>query len=175
MAEEDNKTESNNEEAGEGKSKKKLIIIVAIVAVIAIAASIGVTLFLLGDDESSDVVEDVMEEVGEVEEPLAPATYSNINPPFLVTFNVGGRQRYMQLSMTVSSRDASSLDALEHHMPFIRSKVISAYSGLDFATIQTEEGKEALRLQTVKVINEVLEGEGAAPIENIYFTNFVLQ
>jgi len=172
VAEEDNKAENNNEDAGEGKSKKKLIIIVAIVAVIAIAAAVGVTFFLLSDDETTDVVEEVVEEV---EEPLAPATYSNINPPFLVTFNVEGRQRYMQLSITVSSRDASSLDALEHHMPFIRSKVISAYSGLDFASIQTEEGKEALRLQTVNVINEVLEGEGATTIENIFFTNFVLQ
>jgi len=172
VAEEDNKTEGNVDDAGEGKSKKKLVIIVAIVAVIAIAASIGVTLFLLGDDESSEVVEEVVEEV---EEPLAPAVYSNINPPFLVTFNVDGRQRYMQVSMTVSSRDASSLDALEHHMPFIRSKVISAYSGLDFAAIQTEEGKEALRVQTVSVINEVLEGEGASGIENVFFTNFVLQ
>ena len=172
MAEEESKAESGAEVAGEGKSKKKLIIIVAIIAVIAVAASIGVTMFLLGGDESSDVVEEVVEEV---EEPLAPAVYSNINPPFLVTFNVDGRQRYMQISMTVSSRDASSLDALEHHMPFIRSKVISAYSGLDFATIQTQEGKEALRLQTVSVINGVLEGEGATGIENIFFTNFVLQ
>jgi flagellar basal body-associated protein FliL len=53
--------------------------------------------------------------------------------------------------------------------------VISAYSGLEFAAIQTEEGKEALRLQTVTVINAVLEGEGATGIENIFFTNFVLQ
>lgn len=174
MAEDENKTDSNNEDASgvEGKSKKKLIIIIAIVAVIAIGASVGVTLFLLGDDKPSDVSEEVAEEVIE---PLAPAAYSNIKPPFLVTFNVGGRQRYMQVSITVSSRDASSLDALEHHMPFIRSKVISVYSGLDFAEIQTEEGKEALRLQTVTVINEVLEGEGATGIENIYFTNFVLQ
>jgi len=170
VAEEDNNTESNNE--GEDKPKKKLMIIIAIVSVIAIAASIGVTFFLLGDDESSDVVEEIVEEV---EESLAPASYSSINPPFLVTFNVDGRQRYMQISMTVSSRDASALDALEHHMPFIRSKIISTYSGLDFAAIQTEEGKEALRLQTVTVMNEVLEGEGAAGIENVFFTNFVLQ
>lgn len=170
MAEENNKAGSNNE--GEDKPKKKLIIIIALVSVIAIAASIGVTFFLLGDDEPPEVVEEVFEEL---EESLAPASYSSINPPFLVTFNVDGRQRYMQISMTVSSRDTSSLGALEHHMPFIRSKVISAYSGLDFAVIQTEEGKEALRLQTVTVMNDVLKGEGAASIENVFFTNFVLQ
>jgi flagellar FliL protein len=174
VAEED-KTENNNEDAVEGNSKKKLMIIAAIVAVIAILASVGVTFFLLGDNEPTDVVEEVVEEVEEPQEPLAPVSYSNIKPPFLVTFDAGGRQRYMQLSITVSSRDSSSLDALEYHMPLIRSKVISAYSGLEFAAIQTEEGKEALRLQTVTVINAVLEGEGATGIENIFFTNFVLQ
>ena len=168
MAEDDNKAE----DTGEGKSKKKLIIIVAIVAVIAIASSVGVTLMLLGGDDESAGANEAVEVV---EEPLAPASYSNITPPFLVTFNVDGRQRYMQISMTVSSRDATSLDALEHHMPFIRSKIIAAYSGLDFTAIQTEEGKEALRLQTVNVINEVLESEGATGVENIFFTNFVLQ
>lgn len=170
MAEE--KNENNTEDAVEGKSKKKLIIIAAIVAVVAIIASVAVTFLLLGDDESADQVDEVAEEVVE---PLAPASYSSIKPPFLVTFDVEGRQRYMQISVTASSRDASSLDALEHHMPLIRSKVISAYNALEFATIQTEEGKEALRLQTVEIINGVLEGEGATGIENIFFTNFVLQ
>jgi len=172
VAEEENKAEDNQEGTGEGKPKKKLIIIIAIVALIAIAASVGVTLFLLGDNEPEEISEEVIEEV---EELPSPAVYSSIKPPFLVTFNVGGRQRYMQVSMTASSRDASSLDALEYHMPLIRSKVISAYSGLDFASIQTEDGKIALREQTVTIINNVLEGEGSSGIETVFFTNFVLQ
>ena len=169
MAEEESKAESNSED--NGGSKKKLIVII-IAAVIAVIAAVGVTVFLLVGDSSEEKVDETVEVI---EEPLAPASYSNLTPPFLVTFDVDGRQRYMQLSVTASSRDTSALDALEHHKPLIRSKVISAYNGLDFASIQTEEGKEALRLQTVNVINTVLEAEGAAAIENIFFTNFVLQ
>ena len=60
-------------------------------------------------------------------------------------------------------------------MPLIRSKIINLYGGQDFEIIQTEAGKQALREETLRTINEILEAEGAALIENIFFTNFVLQ
>lgn len=163
--------EEENQDAGETKSKKKLIIIIAAVVITAIAASVGVTLFLLSDNDtkSND------QKIEEVEEPKGPVVYFNIKPPFLVTFNVEGRQRYMQVHVTASSRVPSSLEALEHHMPLIRSKILSVYGALEFESIQTDEGKVALRAQTLSVINALLEGEGASPIENIFFTNFVLQ
>ena len=179
MADEIDEVEGGQEDKdGQAAPKsKKGIIIIAAVALLAIALSIGVTLFLLGGDdeavENGDTAE--VEETETTATMEGPALYYEIKPAFLAAFTIGNRQRYMQISMTVSSRDASALDALEHHMPFIRSKIISTYSGLDFAAIQTEEGKEALRLQTVTVMNEVLEGEGAAGIENVFFTNFVLQ
>lgn len=159
------------EEAGP-KSKKKLIIVIALVAVLAVGLSVGVTLFLLSDGDSSDSEEEqaVPEEI--VKE---PASYLDINPPFLVTFNVDGRQRYMQISLSVSSRDAAAFNTLEYHMPLIRSRLISTYGGMDFNVIKTEPGKVDLQLKTVEIINSVLESEGEGLIENVYFTNFVLQ
>lgn len=167
MAEEENKTEE--EQSGEGGSKKKLIIIIAIVAILAIGLSVGVTMFLLGGDEDAPTEPVIEEEVKE------PASYIPIKPAFLVTFNVDGRQRYMQISLSVSSRDASALDALDHHMPLIRSRLLNVYADQDFQQVRTEEGKLALQAQTVEVINTVLSSEEAGEIENVYFTNFVLQ
>ena len=166
MAEEESKAEEGQE--GEGGSKKKLIIIIVIVAILAVGLSVGVTWFLLGGGEDSES-EPVVEEV------KVPASYIAIKPAFLVTFNVGGRQRYMQISLSVSSRDASALDALDHHMPLIRSRLLKVYPAQEVEQIRTEEGKLALQTQTVEVINQVLSSEEAGEIENIYFTNFVLQ
>ena len=167
MAEEENKTDE--EQSAEGGSKKKLVIIIAIVALLAVGLSVGVTLFLLGGDEDAESEPAVEEEV------KVPASYTPIKPPFLVTLDVDGRQRYMQISFSVSSRDMSSLDALDHHMPLIRSKLLNMYADQDFEAARTEEGKLALQAKTVEVINGVLTGEGATEIENVYFTNFVLQ
>ena len=173
MAEEENKTEEaqDGDQASGGKSKKKLIIIIAVVALLAIGLSVGVTVFLLGGDGAEDA-----DEVEIIEEPVKlPAAYMEINPPFLVTFDVAGRQRYMQVYVTVSSRDQVVFDAIDHHMPLIRSKVISSYSAVKFEEVQGEEGKLALQVKTIEVINGVLEAEGAPLIENVFFTNFVLQ
>ena len=156
------------------KSKKKTIIIIVLVAVLAIGLSVGVTLFLLSDGSDSDSDEDI-EEVVSAEPAKVAASYLDINPPFLVTFNVDGRQRYMQISLSVSSRDASAFDTLEYHMPLIRSRIISTYGGMDFNTIKTETGKVELQLKTVEIINAILESEDSGLIENVYFTNFVLQ
>lgn len=164
--------ETNTEEAQESgnKSKKKVIIIIVLVAVLAVGLSVGVTLFLLtGDDKAS--ADDAVAE----EEIIVPASYFAVNPAFLVTFNVDGRQRYMQVSFSVSSRDASVFTSMEYHMPLIRSKLLSAYGGMDFGFIKTEAGKIEVQSKTVEVINSVLATEGEGQIENVYFTNFVLQ
>ena len=164
--------EENTEEAqGSGtKSKKKLIVIIVLVAILAVGLSVGVTLFLLSDDKGSEL-EDIAAEV----EVVTPSSYLEIQPAFLITFNVEGRQRYMQISMSASSRDASVFSSVEYHMPLIRSRLISAYGGMDFDVIKTEAGKVSLQTKTVEIINSVLKSEGEGQIENIYFTNFVLQ
>ncbi len=169
MAEE-NKPEADAQEGG--KSSKKLIIIIAIAVVLAVALSVGVTVYLLsGDDEPSG--EDV---VAEDVTPAKPqAHYFDIKQPFLVTFNVDGRQRYMQVSMSVVSRDPSSFGTMEFHMPLLMSRLNNLYGSGDFNVLKTEAGKLELQANTLKVINELLEKEGVAPVENVYFTNFVLQ
>ena len=150
----ENEQEANETQEEEGKSKKGIIII-ALVVLIAIGASVGVTIFLLSDSAPAEQSEEVEEE----EVPQGPAAYHEIKPPFLVTFNVGGRQRYMQIHVAASSRDSNTFAALEHHMPLIRSKIINLYGGQDFEIIQTEAGKQALREETLRTINEILEAE----------------
>lgn len=169
MAEEEKET-SENAEAEGGSGSKKMMIIIAVVVILAIGISVGVTLYLLSDDETTEGDEDAV-----AEEQVSAAQYIDLTPAFLVTFNVNGRQRYMQAHVSLSSKFASNLSQLEHHMPLIRSRMSSAFSMQDFSVIQTNEGKEAL-LETLKnTVNEVLEAEGQQPIDRVFFTNFVLQ
>ncbi|MFD2229927.1 flagellar basal body-associated FliL family protein [Alkalimarinus sediminis] len=170
MAADDNNSE-NQEEQG-GKSKKKLIIIVAIVVILAIGLSVGATLFFLkGDDSGSSEDEAVP-----AEEVKMPAVYLDIKPPFVVTYDVSGRQRYMQVFVSAQSRSQESLDEMELHMPLIRNKLIMLFSSQDFEALQTPEGKAALRTESLTLINEILEKEASgSSIEQVLFTNFVMQ
>lgn len=168
MAEQDKvEGEQEGEEQQAPSSKKKLFIIIAL-AVLVLAVAGGATFFLMGDDDNEEVAE-------EAEVVIAPALYLDLEPPMLATLSVDGKQRYMQVSLNVMSREQAALDAVDYHMPFIRSKLNSIYGSADFKMAQTIEGKEALRDQTLKAINDVLEAEGEALVEAVYFTNFVMQ
>ena len=155
------------EEQNAPSSKKKLIIII-VLAVLVLAIAGGATFFLMGDEAT----EETAEEAAPV---AAPALYLDISPPMLATLSVDGKQRYMQVSLNIMSREQAALDAVEYHMPSIRSKLNTVYGSVDFKMAQTVEGKEALRDQTLKLVNEVLEAEGEPLVEAVYFTNFVMQ
>lgn len=173
MAEEE--TEQQGEE-GEGveqaaaSPKKKIIIMAAIGLVVLMVAGI-VTFMLLGGEETAEdgAEEQVQEEV------VLPAIYFELTPAILTTFNIDGRQRYLQVSLSLMSREQSALDAVEHHMPLIRSRLNALYGSSDFELVQTEAGKQGLIDGSVKAINGVLEKEGESLIEAVYFINFVMQ
>jgi flagellar FliL protein len=169
VAEENKAEDQEQEEGAAAPSSKKKIIIIAAVALLVLGIGGGAAFFLLGGEEPVEGEEVVEEEV------QGPALYYDLTPPMLTTYTVNSRQRYMQVSLSVMAREQAALDAVEYHMPSIRSRLNALFSAADFKMLQTPEGKGALLEQTVDAINVILEGEGEPPIETIYFTNFVMQ
>ena len=56
-------------------------------------------------------------------------------PAFVANYNQNGRQRYMQVSITMQGRNQADLEALKVHMPVIRNNLVMLFSGQDFATL----------------------------------------
>ncbi|MDE1461481.1 flagellar basal body-associated FliL family protein [Spartinivicinus poritis] len=167
----DNKEqEQAQEEEKEAGGNKKLIVFI-VIALLLIGISIGVTIFLMmGGDEESTETEQPTEPVKQ------PAVYQSLDPPFVIDFNVSGRQRFLQVNLTVMGRDAEALEGLKKHMPLIRNNLVLLIGGFEYQSLQTEEGKEKLRESITKSIQEVLEKEIGKPgIEQVLFTNFVMQ
>ena len=154
-------------------SKKKLIImIVAIVVVLII--SIGVTVFIMLPD--GNVSDEGSETKETVEKILLPANYVKLKPEFIINFQVGGRQRFLQIYMEVMTRDETVVSAVERHSPLIRNNVITFIGDQKFSDLRTPTGKEKLREDLKLLINNVLEKEmGIGVIEEVLFTNFVMQ
>ncbi len=167
----------NEEAAGEAKpagGKKKLIIMI-LAGLLTVGLSVGATIFFMGGNSKDEAAKEGDDGHAEGAETKAPALYLDVVPSLLVTLDANGRQRYMKLDVSLQTRDKAALDALNLHMPLIRSRVLSTYSNLNFAEIQTEQGKLKMLENTLTVINEVLKAEGAPSIDNVFFTNFVLQ
>jgi flagellar FliL protein len=99
-----------------------------------------------------------------------------LDPSFIVNFEDQGVLRYLQIGVTVMSRDTAVIEAVASNMPPIRNNLIMLFASQSYANLGSTEGKEKLRNQALEAIQSILLKEIGRPgIEAIYFTNFVMQ
>ncbi len=102
--------------------------------------------------------------------------YIKLGDPFIVNFMAGEQIRYLQVGIEVMSRDPDVEKDIETHMPVIRNNLVMLFSGLDFETISSVEGKQKIREQALHEVQKILEEQtGYKGIEDLYFTSFVMQ
>ncbi|MBB6523467.1 flagellar basal body-associated FliL family protein [Pseudoteredinibacter isoporae] len=180
------------ENESQGGGKKKLIIFI-VLGLVLIGASVGGTLFALGffDEQKTEQTEEGEgegeenpeeaeegEEGDEMEaaEPTPSAIYLPLKPPIIVNFEARGRQRYLQVEVTLMMRTEQALSAAELHMPMIRNALVMLFSGQIYEELQTPEGKELVRQLALEEVQTMMDREIGEPgVEQVLFTNFVMQ
>jgi flagellar FliL protein len=152
------------------KGKIKLIILIVVALLLAIGMSVTATWFFMQNAQSKPAAAETSV-VGK-----QPAIFEPMAPAFVANYNQNGRQRYMQVSITMQGRDQAELEALKVHMPVIRNNLVMLFSGQDFTALATPVGQEMLRQKATASVQEVAQKElGKVVIEQLLFTNFVLQ
>lgn len=158
------------------KSSKKLLVVIVAVALLLAAVGGAAWFFLQGEDDSA-----------EAEAPGAlvvrkTAIYVKLRtlggkPSFIANFSEKtGRQRYLQIYAEAMTRDQDVADALAKHMPLVVYKLSDLFSSQQFAELQTVEGKVMLRKEATRKVQELLQQEIGRPgVEQVFFTNFVMQ
>jgi flagellar FliL protein len=129
------------------------------------------------DEEQLAVAEPEPEPAAEAPaEPLEPAIYVPLDPPFVVSFNDDGDTRFIQLTLQAMARDEKTIDAIKTHAPAIRNSFLFLISGYKVDELATLEGKEKLRAAMLVAANDIMEkNTGKASIEELYFTSLVIQ
>lgn len=170
MAEKDNLNLGGDSKEVEEKSggKGKLIIIIVVVLVLIGGGAAAFFLMPGGDEAEAEVAEEAVEEAPRI--PL----YLDVEK-LLVNLEFGGRTRYVQAEMQLMAYQQSAIDQASRDMPAIRDGLISLFSRQDFAALKTVEGKDALKVDALKAVNQALELTPPDGIEKIYFESFVLQ
>ncbi|WP_020209475.1 flagellar basal body-associated FliL family protein [Gilvimarinus chinensis] len=172
---ENEQEEQQAENGGEQEQpkKKKKWLILGLILLLLVGLSVAATLYFLGFFSEPETEEVVAEETP-VE--VQAAIYYPLKPEFITNFEVRGRQRFMQVEMTLMLRENDVVPALELHMPAIRNALVMLVRGQSYEALQTPEGKELLRQQALFEIQDVLQQEIGKPgIEQVLFTNLVLQ
>ncbi|AGE26678.1 MULTISPECIES: flagellar basal body-associated protein FliL [Pseudomonas] len=154
-----------------GKGKLKLILMIVLGLLLAIGASVGGTWYIMHSSASKPAP--VAEAATNAKQ---PAIFEPMLPAFVANYNQNGRQRYLQVSMTLLARNQADLDALKVHMPVIRNNLVMLLSAQGFDSLVTPVGQEMLRQKVTASVQEVSQKElGKVAVEQVLFTNFVLQ
>ncbi len=164
--------------AGDGADKKpakqgngKKLIIMVLAGLVLIGTGVGGSLYFTGmlggggDEEAEETAE-----VSEV--PI----YFSFADPFTVNFETDRGLRFLQLSIELMSYQQEAIDAVQVHLPVIKNNLILMLSSQSYGTLITIEGKEEIRKMAISEIQAILtKYEVEAAIEEVYFTNFVMQ
>jgi len=147
---------------------------------VAAAAGGGAYFFLAGKShDAADAKGDKKAHADKSAEkkPKAPATYIKMDPPFVVNFEAKGLMRFLQVSVEVMTRDPATAELLKLHDPRIRNDLLMLFGNQQFESISTREGKEALRAEALKAVENVIKTEGGdgKQVEQLFFTSFVMQ
>jgi flagellar FliL protein len=154
---------------GGGNSRRKKRVLIGAGAALALLL-LGVLgwVFLGGSDEPAQPAEAVVE--------VPVALYATLGDKFVVTLDAGGKPHFLQLSLSVLAREQAVIEELGVHAPLIRSRLVSLFGAQDFERLRSEEGKLALRAEVLAAVQEILSTETGKPgVEQVYFTDFVLQ
>ncbi|WP_041523331.1 flagellar basal body-associated FliL family protein [Gilvimarinus agarilyticus] len=171
---ENTEEEAGQEDAGSKPGNKKKLIILVVILLLLIAGSVAATLWVLSGSSDEEADPEASEAVEQPEREAA--IYFPLKPEFITSFEVRGRQRFMQVEMNLMLRDNTAVSDIELHMPAIRNALVILLRGQIYAELQTPEGKELLRQQALNTVQEVLVAETGEPvIEQVLFTNLVLQ
>ena len=154
------------------KGKLKLVIVAVVALLLAVGLSVGATWFIMHKGESAP--DPAVAAAAANAKPVA--VFEPLTPAFVVNFNANGRQRYMQVSITMLGRNAADMEALKVHMPVIRNNLVMLFAAIPFESLASPIGQEMLRQKATASIQEVAQKElGKTVIEQLLFTNFVLQ
>ena len=102
--------------------------------------------------------------------------YVPVKPAFVVNYGEPGKLKYLKLEISLRVKDTPASNAVRHHMPLIRDYLVRAFSRLQDEDIDTQEGKESVRITALEGLKALmLEEDGEEAVTDLFFNNFVIQ
>lgn len=167
-------------DVGEGKGKGGLsmgkIVVILVAVQFLLVIIIGAALYFAGVFDQGGEKEASEEKTEQRSQPVGDPQYIPMKPPFTVNFGSSGGARFMQVEVQLMTYDKEAVKAIEKHQPVLRDRILRVLGNQEEESVRTAEGKEQMRAEVLKVIQKVMEERyGAAAIEEVYFTSFVIQ
>lgn len=171
----DAETEAEQAESSGAKQKLKWIALIALGVILVATLSVVGTWFMLSDRIGGDASADT-DEMMDASAMTGPASYLALQPAFIVNYQVGTRTRFLQLELSLVTRDPAAIDVANTHMPVIRNNLLAVLADQDYERLHSVEGKQVLVSELTAAAQAVVESHLGRPgIETVLFRSFVMQ
>lgn len=156
-------------EEGEKKGKSKLIIIIAAI-LLGIGVGAGAVFFLVGGSDEEPIAE----------EQLAPvhvqSLYYRFDTPFIVSLMTEGKQRYLQVNVSIKTKQAKVIQLIETHAPVVKSALSNLLGAQDLNHMQSGQGRMDLNEEARVVVQDFISSKDETlKVDKVLFTDFVMQ
>lgn len=170
---------AENTEAPAGGKKKKKMMIIIIAALVVVLAGGGAAAFLLMKPAKHG--KKAKDAGAEGEEEHADEEDAKKHPPAFVPLDnfvvnlAGADEHYLQIGITLETKDHKSEEELKVYMPMIRSKILLLLSSKTAEDLNNVDGKRKLAGEILDIAREPIGKEGKSMIKNVHFASFVIQ
>lgn len=171
--------EEVEEEVEQKKSGGNLVLILIVVLLVLLLVGGGLAAyFLLGSDSQPAAGQNTQNSATQQNSPAKRSTNNlSIGPmypmsQFVVNLLSEGGSKYLKVSLDIELGSEELSAEMDQKKSLIRDIVIRALSSKTFEEVSTMKGKDRLKDEIVKDINQVLSD---GQIRNIFFTDFVVQ
>ena len=171
MAEE-KETQEVEEKKESGGNKLLLIVIIVLLLLLLVIGGLVAYFLLSSNDEGQPQTPpkkvekkhkvDSMAEIG----PIYPLD------PFVVNLVSPNADRYLKCKIDLELDSPELQQEIDKKLPAIRDLIIQILSSKSVEEIQTAKGKQKLKEEIKRKINEILT---TGEVKNVYFTEFVIQ
>lgn len=86
-----------------------------------------------------------------------------------------GATRHLQLTVQLVGHDEEYMKTVENDVPAIRNGLLVFFNQQEFSKVNTYEGREALRRETLQRINEIIGATVEERVADVYFTDYITQ
>ena len=177
------KRKSDDEEAseeGSGGKRKLILLIVGAVLLLGLGIGGGVLVGTMMAEDSSSA-ENIVAEEEEEEDSSRKKKDDRHNiyitvGKLLAAVEHDGSTRYIQAEVDLVGYEKTVMDDAQNNIPALRNRLLLLFASQNFDEVRTIAGRERLRVESLKAVNDVLELDPKGDrVEDVYFTAFVIQ
>lgn len=86
-----------------------------------------------------------------------------------------GATRHLQLTIQLVGHDQKYMKSVDNDVPAIRNGLLIFFNQQEFERINTYEGRESLRRETLVRINQIIGATAEDRVADVYFTDYITQ